>query len=109
MMTLKQAMLLSKSEQNNLKSEIQKVTKLQSNIELNAYIDFSDDGFEGVPILITCVEVSCRNNDIRIDISTKFPSFAFDFCSHTICCDVGRILRRCLHILSLRQNKFLLS
>ena len=52
MMTLKQAMLLSKSEQNNLKSEIQKVTKLQSNIELNAYIDFSDDGFEGVPILI---------------------------------------------------------
>lgn len=52
MITLKQALLLPKNEQNALKSQLQKSAKSQANIELNAYIDFSDDGHSGVPILI---------------------------------------------------------
>ena len=50
MVTLKEALLLPKQEQNALKAIIQ--NKAQQNIELNAYIDFSDDKYEGVPILI---------------------------------------------------------
>ncbi len=49
MITLKEALLLPKEEQANLKSQILKVAKES---DLNAYIDFSDDGFGGVPILI---------------------------------------------------------
>lgn len=53
MTTLKQALLLPKEEQKALKSAIaKKVQESKDNIELNAYIDFSDDGFDGVPILI---------------------------------------------------------
>ena len=50
MLTLKEALLLSKQEQQNLKKIIQEEAKKQ--LELNAYIDFSDDNYEGVPILI---------------------------------------------------------
>ena len=50
MLTLKEALLLPKQEQQNLKKTIQEEAKKQ--LELNAYIDFSDDNYEGVPILI---------------------------------------------------------
>lgn len=50
MLTLKEALLLPKQEQQNLKKIIQEEAKKQ--LELNAYIDFSDDNYEGVPILI---------------------------------------------------------
>lgn len=52
MITLKQALSLSKPEQNELKSKIQNLAKQSENAELNAYIDFSDDEVSGVPILI---------------------------------------------------------
>ncbi|RDU52669.1 Asp-tRNA(Asn)/Glu-tRNA(Gln) amidotransferase subunit GatA [Helicobacter sp. MIT 01-3238] len=52
MITLKQALSLSKPEQNELKSQIQNLVKQSENAELNAYIDFSDDEVSGVPILI---------------------------------------------------------
>lgn len=48
--TLKNAITMQKEELNELKNTIKNLAK--DNIELNAYIDFSDDGFSGVPILI---------------------------------------------------------